>query len=56
MVDNQDNKEDIEDNNNTPYSQNHILDLQAKHGSYIVGMIYAQAILEALGEVASIQQ
>ncbi len=57
IVDNRDNKEGIEDNNNeNPLSRNYILDLQAGYGSHVAGMIYARAILEAPGEVASIRQ
>ena len=56
IVDDRDNEEDIEDNNDSPQSPDHILDLQAGHGSHVAGMIYARAILEALGEVASIRQ
>ena len=56
MVDDRDDKKDIEDDNGDPPSHNYILDLQAGHGSYVAGMIYARAILEAPGEVASIRQ
>ena len=55
FVDDRDNKEDMEDNNNSPRSRDHILDLQAGHGSHVAGMIYARAVLEAPGEVASIR-
>ena len=33
----------------------YILDLQAGHKSYVAGIIYARAILEAPGKVASIR-
>jgi superfamily II DNA helicase RecQ len=56
MVDDRDDEEDIEDDNDNAHSQDHILDLQAGHGSHVAGMIYARAILEAPGEVASIRQ
>ena len=56
MVDDRDDEEDIEDDNDNGHSQDHILDLQAGHGSHVAGMIYARAILEAPGEVASIRQ
>ena len=54
-MDNREDKEDIEDDNSYTPSRDYILDLQAGHGSYIAGMIYARAILEALGEVASVR-
>ena len=55
MVDNWDDKKNIEEEeDNKPYSQDYILDLQARYRSYMVGIIYTWAILEALGEVASI--
>lgn len=56
FVDDRDDEEDMEDDNDSPRSPDHILDLQAGHGSYVSGMIYARAILEAPGEVASIRQ
>ena len=56
MVDDRDDEEDMEDDDDKPHSQDHILDLQAGHGSHVAGMIYARAILEAPGEVASIRQ
>ena len=54
-MDNRENKEDIKDDNSDTPSRDYILDLQAGHGSYIAGTIYARAILEAPGEVASIR-
>ena len=56
IVDNRNDEEDIEDNDSDTPSRNYILDLQAGHGSHVVGIIYARAILEAPGEVASIRQ
>ena len=46
----------MEDNNNSPRSRDHILDLQAGYRSHVAGIIYARAVLEAPGEVASIRQ
>ena len=54
-MDNREDEEDIEDDNSYTPSRNYILDLQAGYGSYIAGIINARAILEALGEVASIR-
>ena len=54
-MDDRDNEEDIEDDDSNILSRDYILDLQAGHGSYIAGMIYARAILEAPEEVASIR-
>ncbi len=57
IVDNRDDEEGMEDDNDeNPPSRDHILDLQAGHGSHVAGIIYARAILEAPGEVASIRQ
>ena len=56
IVDDRDDEEEIEKKNNDddPASRDHILDLQAGHGSHVAGMIYARGILEAPGEMASI--
>ena len=62
FVDDRDDEEGLEDGEEDgpeedgPNGQNHVLDLQAGHGSHVAGMIYARAILEAPGEVASIRQ
>lgn len=58
FIDDGDDEEEIKEENDggRPDPPDHILDLQAGYGSYAAGMIYARAILEAPGEVASMRQ
>lgn len=58
FIDDREDEEGLEDGDEEEgvTSRDHILDLQAGHGSHVAGMIYARAILEAPGEVASVRQ
>ena len=56
MIDNRNDEENIKDDNGNSPSHNYILDLQAGHGSYVAGIIYARAVLEVSREVASVRQ
>ena len=44
------------DEDDEPRQRDSVYDLQSGHGSHIAGMIYARAILEVPGEVASMRQ
>ena len=59
LVDDREDEEGLEDGEEEargPGEKDHILDLQAGHGSHVAGMIYARGILEGDGEVASMRE
>ena len=56
FIENREDEEGLKDGDKKEGARpNYILDLQAGHGSYVAGIVYARAILEAPGKVASIQ-
>jgi superfamily II DNA helicase RecQ len=58
FIEDREDEEGLEDGDeeDTPRQKDSAFDLQSGHGTHVAGMIYARAIFEAPGEVASIRQ